>query len=134
MTPFDFANGLMTSRENLMTPETRDQYVPFIINRHFSYFADLVHYANDMNLAHHLTKETQNTFYLNTLPKRKRYSKWEKKQSDLVIQAISAYFQCNEARAEEYVALLPDDVKAKILNDVGMKNVKKPGRGNAKKS
>jgi hypothetical protein len=136
-TPFTFADNVLSGRTDIFDESTADQYVPFIINRHLSYFVDTVHYANDMNMYSDLPKYAQYRYYLNTIPKRKRFSKWEKKSSDQVIEAISKRFQCNQQRAEEYASLLPDDVKQQIVNEMGSSDGKrstKSGRGRAKAS
>lgn len=135
MTPFTFADNVMQTKNDIIDESNQDQYVPFIINRHMSYFHDLVLYANDMNVYNQLDKAAQYRYFLNTIPKRKRFARWEKKISDQVTAAISKWFQCNEQRAEELAQLLPDDVKTKIVNEMGNSDGKsstKSRRGNAK--
>lgn len=119
-TPFTFADNVSSSRQNIMDEMNEDQYVPFIINRHLSHFADAVLYANDLNIYHFLTKSAQYSYLLSSLPKRKRFSKWQKKEKDVLIEAISRRFNCNSDKAQDIASLLPEDAKTKIISEVGI--------------
>jgi len=135
ITPFTFTNNILSSREDIFDESTSDQYVPFLINRALSYFPDTILYANDMNQYHMLSKSAQYHYYLNSIPKRKRFSKWAKKTSDETVVAISKMYQCNETRAQEIASLLPLEAKEKIINEMELsdgKRSKQPRRGKSK--
>ena len=73
----DWLNSVNFTKEDLS--EDVSSYPPYIINRCLSGHIDCVMYANEMNMHHHLDKDMQYSFYLNTLRKRKRFSPWLRK-------------------------------------------------------
>lgn len=124
ISPFDFINDLSSGKSNLLknSVDAEKDYVPFLVNRGFSYFADTVMAANEMNKSGHLTKKMQHDFYFNEVRKSKRWSKWPKKIVDSDLQAISEYYHINNEKAKEYLSLLDneqiDQIK-KTLNKGG---------------
>ena len=79
MNPFKYLNEINYGKRNIMVDEeTEKAYVPFIINRSLSYFPDTVALANEMNRYGHLESRLQFAFLINTIRKRKRFSKWIK--------------------------------------------------------
>lgn len=94
MSPFDFLNSINQTKINLFDdPENEKSYVPFMVNRGLSYFPDTIFHSNEMNKYSGSPKDWQYSFYLNAIPKRKRYSAWAKKdkQSDDIALLISLY-------------------------------------------
>jgi len=84
-------------------------YTPFMINRSLSYFPDTVLFANEMNANHHLDKKLQFHFLINTIRKRKRFSKWAKpiKESDL--EVVKEYYGYSNEKAKQALSLLSDE-------------------------
>ena len=79
MNPFKYLNEINYGKRNIMVDEeTEKAYVPFVINRSLSYFPDTVALANEMNRYGHLESRLQFAFLINTIRKRKRFSKWIK--------------------------------------------------------
>lgn len=117
--PFDILNAINHTKVDLFAddPLIEKDYVPFMINRGLSYFQDTLFFANEMNKFHSIDKDMQFYFLLNTVAKRKRFSKWSKKDvaSD-VVSAISTYYQCSTAKAIEYSKILSDD-QLNIIKD-----------------
>jgi hypothetical protein len=87
---------------------TEKEYNPFIVNRSLSYFRDTVFYANEMNKYSSLPYKLQYEFYLNIVPKKKRFSKWSKAsvESAELLKYISAEYQCSTKKAEYILGLL----------------------------
>lgn len=80
MTPFDFINAISYSKEDMFKdPQAEKDYAPFIVNRGLSYFSDSIFFANEMNKYNTIPKQWQFEFLKNSIPKRKRFSKWAKK-------------------------------------------------------
>jgi len=55
MNPFDFVNSISFAKKDLMTNTENDDlsekgYVPFIVNKSLSYFADTLLHANEIML------------------------------------------------------------------------------------
>lgn len=111
MSPFDILNAINFTKENVFVdPQVEKEYKTFLINRGLSYFPDTVMYANEMNRYSFLDKEVQFNFLLHAIPKRKRFSKWAKKDS--LSDQLSTVMQCykySEAKALEAMSLLSDE-------------------------
>ena len=116
MTPFDFINAINLTKKNLFEdPQAEKDYVPFLVNRGLSYFPDTVLYANEMNRNSGIPKDWQFSFFLNTIPKKKRFSKWHKKDADsesLIL--VKEYFGYSSEKALEALSILSDDQLAMI--------------------
>jgi len=81
MNPFIFIDSINYTKKNLMDndPLAVKTYNPFIVNRGLSYFEDTIFFSNEINKNNDIPKEWQYLFYLNSITKKKRYSKWFKK-------------------------------------------------------
>ena len=116
MTPFDFINAINLTKKNLFEdPQAEKDYVPFLVNRGLSYFPDTVLYANEMNRNSGIPKDWQFSFFLNTIPKKKRFSKWHKKDADsesLIL--VKEYFGYSSEKALEALSILSDEQLAMI--------------------
>ena len=107
LSPFDFLNSINMSKKDLMEdPETENQYVPFVVNRSLSYFPDTVALANEMNKYHHLDNRLQYSFLINTIRKRKRFSKWVKPDMENNIEKVKEYYGYSNEKAHQVLPLL----------------------------
>jgi hypothetical protein len=116
MTPFDFVNSINLTKKNLFEdPLAHKDYSPFLINKSLSFFPDTVLYANEMNQFAEIPKDWQFFFFLNTIPKKKRYSKWFKKdpKSDSLSMVIE-YFGYSAEKARDALSVLTEDQLAMI--------------------
>ena len=115
MNPFDFLNEINSGKKDLIRedPQNEKDYVPFMVNRGLSYFADTVMYANEMNRVSGVPKLWQNDFFLNSISKKKRFSKWHKKEADSQsLQLVMEYYKYSNKRAQEIMDILsPDQLK-----------------------
>ena len=73
----DWLNSINFTKDDLT--EHSKEYPPYIVNRCLSGHLDCIMFANEMNLHHHIDKDMQYSFYLNTLRKKKRFSPWLRK-------------------------------------------------------
>ena len=121
LSPFDFIKSINEGKKGkhllenctadnsleASNPESPDkQYVPFIINRGFSYFKDTAIFANEMNIKNHLPAKMQYDFYRNIVTAKKRFSKWGKKaKSSEDIKAIQKYYNYSQEKAESVYPL-----------------------------
>lgn len=107
MTPFDYLNTINYSKQDIMVDDmTERSYNSFMINRSLSYFPDTVQFANVMNQYHHLDKKLQYHFLINIIRKRKRFSKWIKKQEQSDIEVIKQYYGYSDEKAQQVSSLL----------------------------
>ena len=115
---FDFLNAINVTKQDLIKedPQSEKEYVPFMINRGLSYFHDTIMYANEMNKYASVPKKWQFDFYRNSIPKKKRFSKWHKKDqnSDDLNLVMNAYNYSSEKAA----------VALEILTDEQIKNLR----------
>lgn len=112
--PFDYLNTINVTKENMMRGSNDDamaekDYVPFMINRGLSYFQDTIALANEMNIHHELDKKLQYEFLINIVRKRKRFSKWYKKEDDSDIEVVMEYYGYSHERASQALAILSQD-------------------------
>ena len=124
MNPFDFVKAINETKHDLIrgseNPDLAETfYKPYVINKAFSYFKDTVMYANELNMYPNTDNKLQNDYYLNSIRKGKRYSKWHKKEEDDKIEAIIEYYNVNYARAREISNVLTDEqldlIKRKLI-------------------
>ncbi len=108
MSPFDFLNEINIGKKDLLRedPLNIKDYKPFMVNRGLSYFSDTVMAANEMNQLIGVPVLWQNDFLLNTIKKKKRFSKWYKKESDSKSLLIMEYYKYSNKRAREVVDIL----------------------------
>ena len=78
----EFLNSINISKENLIQKDLKleKDYLPFVVNKCFSYFLDTIFYANRMNSLPFLDKKMQYDYLLYSTTKRKRFSKWIKNE------------------------------------------------------
>lgn len=109
-TPFDYINAITYTKQNLFEEEhAKKEYNPYMVNRGLSYFPDTVMYANEMNLNYNLPSEMQFQFLINTITKRKRFSKWNKKEkSSKHFSLVKEYYGYSDEKAKQALEVLTD--------------------------
>lgn len=106
---FDFLNAINDTKKDLLTedPNTEKDYVPFMVNRGLSYFPDTLMFANEMNQHAGAPKRWQFDFYRIGIAKKKRFSKWHKKdQSSEEIKVVMQEYDYSAAKAAAALELL----------------------------
>ena len=117
MNPFKYLNEINYGKRNIMVDEeTEKAYVPFIINRSLSYFPDTVALANEMNRYGHLESRLQFAFLINTIRKRKRFSKWIKPEIENDVEVVKEYYGYSNEKAKSVLSLLTGDQIKQIKN------------------
>ena len=106
ISPFDFANSINTTKENLIVDETTEkQYNPFIVNRAMGFGKDTVIAANEMNARPHVDNKLQYDFLKDVVRPTKRYNKWLKSEEEN-IETIQKFFGYSFMKAKETLKLL----------------------------
>jgi len=98
---------------------TRKDYNPYLMNRGFSYFADTVLQANAMNLRSHLDKQAQYDYLFYSIRKRKRFSKWHKKENLDIVPYIKELLDCSPREAEQYAKLISQEMAEEVRGIYG---------------
>lgn len=109
--PFDFMNAVSFDKKDIISdhenPELIEkEYSPYMVNRGFANFEDTILHANEMNMRAHLFHDAQFKYYLGSLRKRKRFSKWPKAEKNGDLDAIQHVYQCNRTIAKLYLKAL----------------------------
>jgi len=112
----DWLNSINHTKEDLS--EDIKSYPPYIINRCLSGHIDCVLFANEMNMNHHLGKDMQYSFYLNSLRKKKRFSPWLRKDNIKDLECIKSYYGYSNEKAFQALKILSkeqiDFIKQKL--------------------
>lgn len=118
MTPFDFINSITYNKEDLFVdPQAEKDYVPFIVNRGLSYFPDTLFYANEVNQYSTASKKWQYDFLRLSIAKKKRFSKWAKKESLTTdVALVQEWYKYSEEKAIEALTILTDQ-QLKAIRD-----------------
>jgi len=113
MSPFDFLKSINDTKEDIMiTDDIEKKYAAFIINRSLSYFHDTVALANILNQYHHIDSKLQFHFLINSVRKRKRFSKWNKPETHSDIEVVKEYYGYSNEKAKQALSLLsPEQIK-----------------------
>jgi hypothetical protein len=100
----DWLNSVNFTKEDLSGDIK--EYPPFIVNKCLSGHIDSVLFANEMNMNHHLDKDLQYLFYLNSLRKRKRFSPWLRKDKVTDLECIKQYYGYSNEKASQALKIL----------------------------
>lgn len=107
ISPFDFANSINHSKENLIVDDwSEKQYNPFIVNKAMSYGPDTVIAANEMNSRPHLAHKMQYDFLMQIVRPKKRYNKWLKPEREENIEIVKEYFGYGNTKAQQALRIL----------------------------
>jgi len=114
MNPFDYVNAINgKTKKDIMTGTDNDAaaesaYVPYVVNKQFSYFPDTLMFANEINKYSHLDKKLQFHYLLNSIRPGKRYTKWVKKEDSSELELVKQYYQFNDEKARQALTLLSE--------------------------
>ena len=124
MKAFDLVSSINNKKPVEWDDDAEKAYVPFLVNRSFSYFRDTVLVANEMNRHHHLDGKLQYHFLINMVRKGKRFSKWIKPEKENDIEVVKEYYGYSNEKASQALALLSSeqlDYLRKKVNKGGRK-------------
>ena len=107
MNPFEFLNSINDTKKDIMEDDIAERsYNSFLINRSLSYFSDCVGFANFLNQYHHTDNKLQYQFLINTIRKKKRFSKWIKPETESDIEVVKEYYGYSNEKARQVLPLL----------------------------
>jgi len=120
----DYLNSINLKQGDLTEDErAMAKYPAFVINKCMGGFIDTVMNANAMNGMAHIDKDLQYQFYLYSVRKSKRFSPWQKKESNKDIDLVKQYYGYNYEKAEQVLRILTKEqlsiIKSKL--DIGGK-------------
>ena len=104
---FRFINSVNTTGEDLSNDSMLEsEYAPYFINLMLSYHKDTLFYAYNMDKYSDLPKKCQYLYYLNSIRKRKRYTKLHRVEKDKGVTLIKDYYGYNMKKSKEALRLL----------------------------
>jgi nitrogen regulatory protein PII-like uncharacterized protein len=107
MNPFDFIEAISKTKKNLIVDEISEkQYSPWMVNKGLSYFIDTVLYANEMNMLSHLDNNLQNSYLINSIQPKKRFSRWHKKKEDDDLDSVMKCYGVSLNKAKMIISIL----------------------------
>lgn len=111
LTPFDFLNSITDNKRDLLEEDEENvsQYSAYVINRGLGYFPDTVLYANEMNMYPDIPVTSQYKYYLASLRKRQRRSKWFKLEQDDNVKIVQQVYNVRAGVAKDYLKILTED-------------------------
>lgn len=91
-------------------PEMTEKiYVPFMVNRGLSYFADTILLANEMNRRASVPVQAQYNFLRMSIRPRKRFSKWLKNESSDDLDLIKRAYSFSSTKARQVLPLFSEE-------------------------
>ena len=110
LSPFDVARDLCYDKKCLLNDDNEGEYPAFMVNKALSYYTDTVLLTNEMNMMGHLDKRLQHDFLMHTILKRKRYSKWVKRETTERVKLLSEYFGSTYRYAKSVMGVLSETI------------------------
>lgn len=119
----DFLNSINQTKENILkkNENLEKEYVPYVINKCFSYFPETILHASAMNTYCFLDKHIQYDYYLYVIPKKKRFSKWIKPEKEEKIALIKQIYGYSDIKAREVADMLDLNVLKELTQKGGQK-------------
>ena len=126
MSSFDYIKAINESKEDVMlTSQDEKKYAAFIVNRGLSFFMDTIFQANEVNRNHHLDSRLQFDYLLNSIRKKKRYSKWLKPEKLDDLDIVKEYYGFGNEKAKDALKILSQDQLAYIRRKLNQGGVEK---------
>jgi len=98
--------------------DENDTYASFLVNRNFSYFPDTMLFAYEIAAyASYISDSMNYIYWINSIPKRKRYSKFGKTGVDKSVLAVSWMYNISKKKAEEYIQYMDESSINTILQE-----------------
>jgi hypothetical protein len=108
----EYLNAINHTKEPLMNTEDEQvekKYAPFVVNRCLSYFIDTILHVNQINEFPNTDKKMQFDYLQNSLRKRKRFSKWQKKEIIENLEIVKDYYGYSNQKATEIIDMLSNE-------------------------
>ena len=126
MSPFEYIKAINESKEDIMIDSISEKkYSPFIVNRGLSFFMDTIFQINEMNRSYHLDSRLQFDYLLNSIRKKKRYSKWLKPEKLDNLEIIKEYYGFGNEKAKDALKIISEEQLGYIRTKLNQGGVEK---------
>jgi hypothetical protein len=128
----DILNSINVTKDaDLLDEYNKTDYVPFLINRGMSFYPETILHANFLNSNSHLDRILQYKYYLYSVKKKKRFSKWlSNSKTPEKILIISKFYGISVNKAKEISDMITSedlDNMKKYLDTGGTKRSSRKG-------
>jgi hypothetical protein len=106
MNPYEYVKAVNSGKDIMLDDLDEKAYNGFLVNRNLSYFHDTVLIANEMNRMAHVGGRLQFDFLLNTVRKKKRFSKWAKASKPESLEIVKEYYGYSNDKARQIMHLI----------------------------
>lgn len=108
---FDIVNEINHGKNNVVIMKSGgySAYNAFMVNRALSQNAETIIPAQIMNYYHGLDKDIQMEYLIQSIPKKKRYSKWAKETPSEYLECVVKWYNVSKSKAVEIIGLLDAD-------------------------
>jgi len=96
------------------------KYIPFIINKGMSYFPESIIQSNNMNFFCGIDKRMHFDYLQHSVRRRKRFSKWLKKNTPDDLQVVKDYFGYSNSKAYDVLDILTGDDINKMKGELSI--------------
>ena len=117
----DYLNAINHQKIDLMDSDDEfweKKYPAFIVNKALSSFPDCILFVNEMNKMHHLDKQLQFQFFLNSIGLKKRFSKWLRSYKIKNLEYVKEYYGYNNEKARQALDILNDEQLERIKRTI----------------
>lgn len=106
---FDVIN-LIHTKDHYPDKDELNEYTSFLGNRALSQFQELIFHAQAMNENWGIPKEANFAFYYHSVSKKKRFSKWAKKddEAEEKIKKLKEYYNYSTIKAREIIPIIDE--------------------------
>ena len=126
MSPFEFIKAINETKEDVMVDDVSEKkYSPFIVNRGLSFFMDTIFQVNELNHNHHLDSRLQFDYLLNSVRKKRRYSKWLKPEKLSDMDIVKEYYGFGNQKAKDALSILTKEQLDYIKDKLNQGGVEK---------
>ena len=85
------------------------KYPTYIVNKCLSAFPECILYVNELNKMHHLDKGLQFQFLLNSIGRKKRFSRWLRSNKITNLEYVKEYYGYNNEKARQALDILNNE-------------------------
>ena len=103
--PFDYVKAINEKK----TIDNLVGYNPYLANHCFSNTLDTVLLANEMNLHPNLPPEAQYDFLFGSVPKGRRWGKWNKAEEHPHLELVMDFYKYSKQKALEALQVLTQE-------------------------
>jgi hypothetical protein len=104
--PFDFLNAINQGDSNLLRDDPNISYPEYMVNRGMSLFADTIFIAYQADQLGSLDGAIKLDYYLHSVTKKKRFSKWPKVVADEDVDFVCDVYTVNKQVSREYIDMM----------------------------